>query len=160
MSVTLRPATLGDVPAVRRIAAETWPITYAFVGEEFVAHGLATWWSEDAVATSISAITTLVAEDDGEDGREVVGMGNLDLRRDPPVIWKLYVRPRAQGTGVGRLLLEELLARAEGCPVALEHIDGNDRAAAFYRRHGFVEERREPDPPWPDRVWLIRHPGA
>jgi len=90
----------------------------------------------------------------------VVATGNIDLRHDVPIVWKLYVVPPAQGTGVGSALIRELLAVADGRPVRLEYIDGNDKAAAFYARHGFVEVRREPndEPGWPAQVWVERKP--
>lgn len=86
-----------------------------------------------------------------------VGMGNLDLRPDVPVIWKLYVHPHHQGRGIGSSLLRALLEAVPAARgrIAIEYIEGNVRAAAVYARHGFVEVRREPcdGPGWPRRVW-------
>jgi GNAT superfamily N-acetyltransferase len=92
----------------------------------------------------------LVAEN--EDG--VFGVGNLDQRGPVPIIWKLYVVPTAQSGGVGSALLTALITLAGDHPVRLEYVAGNDRAAAFYARHGFMELRREPGPP--DLVWVER----
>lgn len=84
-------------------------------------------------------------------------MGNVDLRPEVPVIWKLYVRPDHQGHGVGSALLRRLVASvpAGRRSVAIEYADGNDRAAAVYARHGFVVVRSEPadHPGWPAQVW-------
>lgn len=151
----VRPATAADAPAIEHVGRETWPSTYAFAGEDYIAHGLDSWWSEEAVLRGIEATRTFVAEVDGE----VIGMGNIDLRREQPVIWKLYVLPSHQGTGAGHALMERLLAEAPlGSEVLLEYSDGNARAAGFYLRHGFVEQRR--DAPevaeWPHQVWMVR----
>lgn len=157
--VTVRPATTTDAPAIRTIGAATWPPTYAFAGADYIAHGLATWWSEEAVLRGIATTRTYVAERDGA----VIGMGNVDLRGELPVIWKLYVLPEHQGSGAGHALLERLVADvptgAEG--VLLEYTDGNEVAAAFYRRHGFAELRRDPPerPGWPEQVWMMRAIG-
>lgn len=100
---------------------------------------------------------TFVAEVDGT----LIGMGNIDLRVEQPVIWKLYVVPRHQGTGAGHALLVRLLAEAPpGSDVLLEYTDGNVRAANFYRRHGFVALRRDPpeERGWPAQVWMVRRP--
>jgi GNAT superfamily N-acetyltransferase len=53
----------------------------------------------------------------------------------------LFVRPEAQGTGVGTALLEQ--AKRE-CPtgLALWVFEMNTPAQQFYARHGFVEVRR------------------
>lgn len=154
--VTVRLATAGDAPAIKHVGEATWPSTYTFAGQEYVAHGLASWWSEEAVLRGLETTVTLVAERDGA----VIGMGNIDLRPEQPVIWKLYVLPDQHGTGAGHALMEALLnhapAHVEG--VTLEYTDGIHRAEDFYRRHGFEELRRDqPEHPgWPQQVWMIR----
>lgn len=154
--VTVRSAPPNDAPAIRQIGEATWPATYAFAGAEYVAHGLDTWWSEEAVLRGLETTRTMVAERDGM----VIGMGTIDLRPERPVIWKLYVLPEHQGTGAGHALMKVLLSEAppDVDGVTLEYTDGNAEAAVFYRRHGFTELRRDaPDKPgWPDQIWMIR----
>lgn len=59
---------------------------------------------------------------------------------------ELMVAREARGRGVGRRLLRETLAWAEGQPgllrVVLSVMADNERAIALYRREGFVEEGR------------------
>ncbi len=151
----VRAATAADAPAIEHVGRETWPSTYAFAGEHYIAHGLESWWSEAAVLRGIETTRTFVAEIGGE----VIGMGNIDLRREQPVIWKLYVLPGHQGSGAGHALMERLLAEAPlGSEVLLEYTDGNVRAAGFYLRHGFVELRRAASEVsgWPHQVWMVR----
>ncbi|GGN98347.1 N-acetyltransferase [Actinoplanes lobatus] len=156
MSVKIRRANRGDVQAIISVGRRTWPATYEFAGAEYIADGLATWWSVEAIERSLETTTVLVADS----GKAVVGTGNIDLRPEIPVIWKLYAVPEVQGTGVGAALITELMEVAGGLPVRLEYTDGNARAAGFYARHGFVEIRREANdqPGWPDAVWLERQP--
>ncbi|MFT4081086.1 MAG: GNAT family N-acetyltransferase [Nocardioides sp.] len=158
-NVDVRPATATDAAAIRRIGRETWPSTCAFAGEAYIAHGLATWWSDEAVLRGIETTRTFVAELSGD----VIGMGNVDLRPERPIIWKLYVVPGHQGTGAGHALMARLLAEVPpGSEVLLEYAAGNTRAADFYRRHGFVELRREAPPQkgWPDQVWMVHRTAA
>ena len=152
MSVKIRRAHQDDIEGIVSVGRQTWPTTYEFAGAEYVADGLATWWSADAIKRSLEATTVLVADS----GNAIVGTGNIDLRPETAVIWKLYVVPDAQGAGVGSALLTELVGVAGGRPVQIEYTDGNARAARFYAAHGFVEVRREPNdqPSWPDAVWL------
>jgi len=153
----VRPAIPSDAGAIERVGRETWPSTYAFAGEDYIAVGLDRWWSEEAVLRGIETTRTVVAEV----GDTLVGMGNIDLRPERPTIWKLYVLPGHQGIGAGHALMERLLAEAPlGSEVLLEYTDGNARAAGFYLRHGFVELRRDvPEVPgWPDQVWMVRRP--
>ncbi|MEU4238563.1 GNAT family N-acetyltransferase [Actinoplanes sp. NPDC026619] len=152
----IRDANDQDVDAIVAVGQQTWPATYAFAGDDYVRNGLATWWSAAAIVRSLRDTTVLVAED--ETG--VAGVGNIDLRPDVPIIWKLYVLPGTQGTGAGSALMAALLQRAPGQAVRLEYVDGNSRAAGFYAARGFTELRREPgeQPDWPDTVWLERRP--
>lgn len=152
--IEIRPATSADAQAIANVGERTWPSTYAFAGVEYIDQGLKAWWSEEAVLRGLAVTRTFVAERDGA----VVGIGNIDLRSECPIIWKLYVLPEHQGTGAGHALMAELLAQAPaGSDVLLEYAAGNSRAAHFYERHGFVELRREsPETDgWPETVWMV-----
>lgn len=152
---TIRPATHQDLRAIRAIGLATWPPTYAFAGDAYVDHGLATWWSIDALRANLRDTHMLIALDARG---TVTGVGNLDLRRFPPVIRKLYVHPDWHGRGVGTALLDALLERAGNRRVRLECLEGNEPAARFYAARGFTEVGREHgvQSGWPGTVWLER----
>ena len=61
-----------------------------------------------------------------------------------PAADRLHIEAQEFGGGVAVDLLHAVLAAHAGIPsIALEVIEGNDRAIAFYRKHGFeVVERR------------------
>ncbi|MGI5128069.1 N-acetyltransferase family protein [Pseudonocardia sp. CA-107938] len=154
----IRPAAIGDVEAIRSIGLRTWPVTYtSFAGAEYVADGLAKFWTAESVLAIVEDTRVVVAQDDSG---AVVGMGNIDLRLETPVIWRLYVLPEQHGTGVGAGLMSTLLdlPPATTTAVRLEYMDGNTRAERFYRKQGFAEIGREPAerPGWPGRVWMER----
>jgi len=153
----IREADQADIDAIKTVGHRTWPETYGFAGADYVADGLARWWSTEAIEQSMRDTTMLVAADDDA----LLGVGNIDLRGPVPVIWKLYVLPDSQGTGAGSALMAALLDRAPGRPVRLEYADGNSRAARFYARRGFTELSREPSdrPGWPDTIWMEHRPG-
>jgi ribosomal protein S18 acetylase RimI-like enzyme len=157
VAVTVRVATSADADAVAAVGRRTWPPTYEpLAGPEYVADGLARYWSAEAVHRGLADNRTLVAQTD--DGT-VVGMAGFAPQDDVLVLWKLYVLPEAQGTGAGTALLRRVIADATSRyrAVRLEYVAGNDRAAAFYARHGFTFLRREPDADGgPDVVWLER----
>ena len=157
MTAKIRRARPADIDGIVSVGHQVWPATYEFAGPEYIAHGLTTWWSAAAIERSLDDTTVLVADADDA----VVGVGNIDLRGEVPIIWKLYVIPSAQRTGVGSALIRDLVSVAGDRPVRLEYSVGNDRAARFYARHGFTELRREPndEPGWPDRVWMERAPS-
>ncbi|PSP74079.1 GNAT family N-acetyltransferase [Halobacteriales archaeon QS_3_64_16] len=67
---------------------------------------------------------------------------DLSLIWDAAVLNELYVREGDRGEGVADALLEGALDHARGQDLPLDRIvldvdGGNDRAGAFYRRHGF-----------------------
>lgn len=152
MSITIRKATVADVDAVRSVGLRTWPDAYADVlTPEEIAAGLAEWWSVEAVERTIRDGITLLAE---EPGGEAVGMVGLGRHDGKWVMWKLYVLPDRQGKGYGHDLLA---AAIEALPAGtdelwLDVLEGNAPAIKFYRRHGFVEVRREDS-----LVWMRRH---
>ena len=90
-----------------------------------------------------------VSEWVARDEQGVVGLAASGPPRDddPPVDLELYainVLRRAHGTG----LANDLMAHAVGDrPAYLWVLEGNDRAIAFYRKHGNVDEGgRKPEP--------------
>lgn len=93
----------------------------------------------------VEGVEYLVARDElGIVGETATGPPRDD---EPPVDLELYainVLRRAHGTG----LADELMAQAIGDrPAYLWVLEGNQRAIAFYRRHGFTDEGgRKPEP--------------
>lgn len=67
--------------------------------------------------------------------------------RHKGLLWGMYVRPEAQGAGLGGALVRAVLHHAGGRvhTVQLTVMDDNPRARRLYERHGFVEYGREPD---------------
>ncbi|HEY3631949.1 MAG TPA: GNAT family N-acetyltransferase [Jatrophihabitantaceae bacterium] len=143
--VTVRAAVEADVEAIREVGHQTWPPTYGpIAGDDYVAKGLAQWWSADAVLESVRGGGVLVAEADGE----IVGMASFSQLDGQPYLWKLYVRPDRQGLGAGSALLTAVLDAlpAGSTRLGLDYVDGNDSANAFYRAKGFVPIGRKPSP--------------
>ncbi|MEO7130107.1 MAG: GNAT family N-acetyltransferase [Dermatophilaceae bacterium] len=141
--VVIRTATGNDLDAVLEVGHRTWPPTYEpLAGADYVAMGLAKWWTPDAVIPSIRTGRTLVAELDGT----VIGTATHGVQGEDLVLWKLYVIPGYQGHGVGGLLLRAVCEHASEVGyrrLILSHLEGNDQADAFYAKHGFVETHRE-----------------
>ena len=153
--VRIRRATHEDIDAVRAVGLGTWPQTYGYAGDQYVADGLRRWWSVEAIERVIREHTTLVAEQDGR----VVGVTNLDVSTDPPTVWKLYVLPAFHHRGIGSQLLDAVIDAlpADATALQLDVMQGNDPAFAFYRRRGFVATGhvQPPDrPDWPPTVWM------
>lgn len=68
----------------------------------------------------------------------VDGYAGLALLGDEAEVHTIGVRPSAQGAGIGRALLQDLLARAGARRVLLEVRTDNAPAIALYESEGFV----------------------
>ncbi|TWP37648.1 GNAT family N-acetyltransferase [Leekyejoonella antrihumi] len=153
--VTTRTATGDDLHAVLEVGHRTWPPTYVpIAGKDYVAMGLAKWWTADATIPPIRAGRVTVAELEGD----VVGVAVVGPLDGALALWKLYVMPECQGHGVGARLMRAVIdkALADGYDqVVLSHLAGNVGAAAFYKKFGFEFVRQEEGGSgMPDNVWL------
>ncbi|HKX68104.1 MAG TPA: GNAT family N-acetyltransferase [Intrasporangium sp.] len=159
--LTIRQATGNDLDDVIEIGHRTWPVIYEpIAGIDYVAMGLAKWWTSDVVAASIRRGQTLVAELAGD----VIGMVAFGTQNGDFVVWKLYVLPEHHGKGIGSRLMDAVVDRAlEGghTRITVAYPAGNGYAERFHRAHGFVESHREPSGSGlPDTIWMVRELGS
>ncbi|RME94241.1 MAG: N-acetyltransferase family protein [Verrucomicrobia bacterium] len=153
--VRIRPATGADLPAIAAIynhairhTAATWDL------EEETVESRRVWWEAHCRA----GLPVLVAE---RPGLGVVGWGSLSPFNPKPG-WRftvensLYVAPDQRGQGIGRRLLEALIAeaRALGMHSVIAAIDGgNEVSLRLHRRLGFVEAGRLREAGWKFDQW-------
>ncbi|MGH3359394.1 MAG: GNAT family N-acetyltransferase [Nocardioidaceae bacterium] len=132
----IRVASPADAQALHELGAAVTHPTYApIAGEGYAAYVMETWWRTDYIADSMQRTTHYVAERDGS----VIGTAVVGEMDGEPVLWKLYVLPTEHGTGIGSALLRTVV---DGLPAGTErlllsYLDGNTKAAAFYRSRGF-----------------------
>jgi RimJ/RimL family protein N-acetyltransferase len=79
-------------------------------------------------------------------GTEILGVAGLLIREGEKeahkgLLWGMYVRPSARGTGVARRLVETVIdfARTRVELIQLSVVMGNEQARRLYARLGFVE---------------------
>lgn len=126
MSLDLRPATALDVPAMHRIRKS--------VSENTLSEG-AIFGEEDYLPFLGPVGETWVGEFDGQ----MAGFGSVD--RVNASIWALFVDPDSEGRGVGKALLNHLVARARSCgiPKLILTTTPGTRAEQFYLRQGWQQ---------------------
>jgi GNAT superfamily N-acetyltransferase len=147
---TIAPITRADADEVGRVHVRVWQEAYAGLMPADYLDGL------DPVAFAAHWIEMLARPSAGvghwlaRDERGVVGITSSGPARDheAPVPFELYainVLVRGHGSGVAR----DLLAHAIGDAAAyLWVLEANQRARAFYGRHGFADDggrKQEPD---------------
>ena len=161
----IEPLAIDDCDELGAVHVEIWKAAYAdhMPPDYLAALDAAAWaanWRRRAAVPELAA-RTLVARD--EQGR-IVGFASAGPTRDEYALteWELYsvnLLPDVHGTG----LADELIARAVGDrPATLWVLEGNARAQAFYRRHGFVAEgaHARHDGTGAPEIRMVRWPDA
>ena len=129
----IRPATVADLPRIAEIEVFNYRMNFfpIFRSDEF-------YFSELTVPNLMPLradfIPDILVYDD------VVVKGFLHYGGDE--VRRLYVEPVLQGQGIGAALLDYAIRELH--VTRLWALEKNERAIAFYQRHGFrvTEERR------------------
>jgi amino-acid N-acetyltransferase len=117
--VTIRPATEADQPTIRRLIKEANLNRMSLHWPNFV-----------------------VAEEDGA----IVGLGQVKAHQDRSrELASIAVVPARQGQGIGRALIERLLAREPGVVL---HLTCRRELEGYYERFGFRRLERAEYPPY------------
>lgn len=159
--VLARPA---DLDAAARVRARSWRESFSgWLPEEVIANAeawaprVARRWAENA--TGRGASYWLGVDEAGE----IVAVAHADAAFEPDApasleLKTLYVLDAAKGSGLAGALLRHAIG--DEVPAYAWVIEGNERAIAFYRRHGFELDgaARAIEPGWPGarQVRMVR----
>jgi GNAT superfamily N-acetyltransferase len=149
VAVVVRPAELEDATGIAGVHVAGWQAGYAGLLPPAYLAGLSVGQRAERWGTILAdahaASTTLVAELDGA----ITGFASVGPSRDDDAarstgeLWGIYVDPAHWGTGVGHALHEAALQElrdAGATRATLWVLQGNQRAAAFYERHGWTAD--------------------
>jgi len=130
----------GDAEAVSRLLGASWRRTYgSILGDDIVERITGEYHAPPRLRVELadSQRTSLVAE--RPDG-SIAGYANTEPDASGDVtLDRLHIEKSEFGTGLAARMLVAICAAHAGAPgIRLEVIDGNDRAMAFYRKHGFA----------------------
>lgn len=139
-TITLRPATAGDVPFLKRVYASTraeemavvpWTDEQksAFVEMQFRAQDM------DYRGKHPDAAYDVILRDDTPAGRLYVSRREKEI-----AILDITLLPEHRGAGIGGALLGDLICESNsaGKPLVI-YVEKYNRAQNLYRRLGFVE---------------------
>jgi L-amino acid N-acyltransferase YncA len=141
MQPVVRAARAADAPGMAAVHVRSWQETYrglmpdAVLDRPDFAQRRERWWRRAVTEGAEGTRSVAVAEHAGS----IVGIASAGVPRDEDAAWPLevfvlYVLADFHGTGTGARLLDAIIADS---PAALWVADGNPRARAFYRKHGF-----------------------
>ena len=134
-------ADKSHFPVIRDIAMQTWPDTFAkILSKEQISYMLEMMYSIHSLEkqTEQDNHVFLLAEEDGE----YFGYLSYELNYknlSKTKIHKIYILPKSQGKGVGKLLINkvnEIALDAEQQILAL-NVNRDNKAVDFYKKIGF-----------------------
>ncbi len=142
--IKIRKGQAGDVEAVSHLLKETWRATYRNIySAEQIRDLTGRWHNPEIIQRQLGddGSRFLVAElDDGV----IAGHLLARLRADNTILLtRLYVRPDAQGRGIGKMLYQHMLSVfPDAKSIELEVEPQNTKALGFYHALGFVNTGR------------------
>lgn len=140
--ITTRFATLDDVEAIRGVAEETWPISYAnIITPEQIRYMLDHMYAPEKIATSIQAADECFIL--AEEGSKVVGFAGIAFHQPEEKFTrlnKLYVLPAHHGKRIGKTLLDIVEQEALQHATSAIHLNVNkyNPAFHFYTSNGYT----------------------
>lgn len=149
--VYISPVALDDALEVNRLMRDTWLATYpneaAGITVEDIEDRFKDLGSPERVERSRQNLanipeneTRLVARVNGV----IAGLARMVREEDRNKLRSLYIHPAYQGQGIGTKLLAQASAFADPAKdTYLEVASYNDRAIAFYEKHGFSRTGKE-----------------
>jgi ribosomal protein S18 acetylase RimI-like enzyme len=146
VSSTVRPATEADARAIAEIRVETWRATYAGIVPQSVLDRMDVDRTVEGICGILASDTRVLVVDTPDSG--VAGYTFVAPARDDDAaglgeIEAIYVRPDAQGRGLGGQLLAasaEDLAALGFDTLVLWVLTDNAPARGFYEHAGFVPD--------------------
>ena len=160
--ISIRPASLQDSAFIRSVSERTWPSTYGHIISQEQIDFMLDWMYSDASLEEQFQkgcqffIANIMKENhelkNGEFENEVLKNGVLEEigfcsvspeNANEHKLNKLYVLPKAQGTGAGKALLNKAIevAKEAGSTSLFLQVNKLNTAYTFYLKHGFVKER-------------------
>lgn len=145
--ITLRLATLSDIPLIQEVAESTWPISYReIISPEQIRYMLDKMYNSTKIGEAITDPEQAfwLAEENGK----VLGFCGIEhgySEQTVTRIHKLYILPDTQGSGLGKILMNHVESEAKKHGSTKLHLNVNkqNKAVGFYQKHGFVTDYEE-----------------
>lgn len=146
----IRKATVGDVEAIRRMQAQSWCDTYQNdelgVTAKWLKDITQNWLTPKSLQKSRKFLEPFFSNNQyfyrvALINDKVVGFIHLDTKENgSKQLWGLYTDTSTHGTGLAQKLMIMAEEWVQDKEVELEVASYNERAKAFYRKYGFVEQ--------------------
>ena len=145
--ITLRLATISDIPLIQEVAESTWPVSYKeIISPEQIRYMLDNMYNDEKIREAISDANQAfwLAEENGK----TLGFCGIEHRYSGKAITrihKLYILPDTQGSGLGKIFMDHIEKEARKRKSTKLHLNVNkqNRAFGFYQKQGFITDHEE-----------------
>jgi len=139
--ITISEATIKDIKVIREIAFKTWPVTYGeILSRAQIDYMLDLFYSEETLTDKLVNIghDFLVLKEN----EICLGFASYEhhyLNSNCTRLHKLYFLPEYQGKGMGKLMLDKIVALAKENRSDKLSLNVNrfNKAYVFYQKMGF-----------------------
>ena len=143
--LSIRTATIDDIPVIRQLTYKVWPQTYAsLLSQEQIDYMLELMYSEASLKQQLESGCRFIIVYDRNDP-----VGFASYQEIKPAIWKLhklYILSDQQGKGIGRFVIDYIIKEiGQHKAKALQlQVKKDNKAKFFYEKIGFkiIEEIR------------------
>ncbi len=138
--ITILQATPKDIPAIQEIAHKTWPITYGdILSKAQLDYMLDLMYSDASLLEQLKTKPHFFLAKEGDSFLGFTSCENNYLINKVTRIHKIYILPEAQGKGVGKLLIDKVIALAKENQSEVISLNVNkfNKAVSFYKKIGF-----------------------
>lgn len=144
--ITISQASIKDIPIIQEIAQKTWPETYGTIlsKAQFV-YMMDLMYSDESLLEQFKLKPLFFLAYESDICLGFMSCENNYQNKKVTRIHKIYILPESQGKGIGKLLIEKViaLAKEDNSEVVSLNVNKFNSALHFYQKLGFeiiVEE--------------------
>ena len=138
-ALTLKEASVKDIPLIRSLAKQIWPKTYcAILSRKQIKYMMQLMYSESAIVQQMSSHYRFVIAYNA--GIPVGFAGFSQIEAGAYKLHKIYVLHSQHGKGVGKFIIEEIVRdiKLEGAASLRLNVNRFNAAKGFYEKLGFT----------------------
>lgn len=139
--ITISEATIKDIKVIREIAFKTWPVTYGeILSKAQIDYMLDLFYSEETLTDNLANIGhDFLVLKENEICHGFASCEHHYLNSNCTRLHKLYFLPEHQGKGMGKLMLDKIvaLAKENRSDTLSLNVNRFNKAFAFYQNLGF-----------------------
>lgn len=138
--ITITEATLEDLETIRAIACKTWTVTYGeILSKDQIDYMLQKMYSNDTLTNHINKGHRFILAKENSVCLGFASFEHAYLNANCTRLHKLYLLPETQGKGLGKMMLEKIVALAKEnySDIISLNVNKFNKAYTFYKKMNF-----------------------